>query len=114
MAHQPSTGLVAAHGAAARRALSRLSFDLTANTLWEAAKQLLGVGQMLARTNEDASDITALERIAAESDVGFRSLCARYVGSVIAASDPARVKGGASREQLARPAAGGDEPPRRR
>jgi hypothetical protein len=79
--------------------------DLTAHTLWEAAEQLLGVGQvvppnnetvgqMLAHTGEDASDIATLEQIAAESDVGFRQLCARYVSSVIAASNPRTVRGG--------------------
>lgn len=80
--------------------------DMTARALWDVAEQLLGVGQvveptgeslgeMLAHTGEDASDVDTLAKIAAESDVGFRQLCARYAHSVIVASEP-RVKGGAS------------------
>ena len=79
--------------------------DMTANSLMEVAEQLLGegevqeptgesVGQMLARTGDDASDAATLAAIAGESDVGFKQLCARYAHSVIAASPPERVKGG--------------------
>jgi hypothetical protein len=63
--------------------------DMTANSLMEVAEQLLGegevqeptgesVGQMLARTGDDASDAATLAAIAGESDVGFKQLCARY------------------------------------
>jgi hypothetical protein len=83
----------------------RCMLDMTATALWEVAEQLLGegevvpptgesVGEMLAHRGEDATDADALARIAAESDVGFPQLCARYAHSVIAASDPARVAGG--------------------
>ena len=80
--------------------------DMLPNALWEVAEQLLGegevqepngesVGEMLARSGEDAADAATLKRIADESDVGFRQLCARYTHSVIAASDPERVEGAA-------------------
>ena len=85
----------------------RSILDMTARDLWDVAEQLLGVGEvvepigeilgeMLAHTGEDATDVETLGKIAAESDVGFRQLCARYAHSVVVASDSTRVKGGAS------------------